>query len=122
MLGELWNRLVDWTGAVVAPDWSSLVALIPILLLLAVSAFLLITAAAWIGAGPAQRGSGRRPPRSATGRPVRAATTPPLAVACGAFTLAFGLASGGPWAAGGAVLMAAGLAWWVVSARRGRPA
>jgi hypothetical protein len=120
MLNDLWTRLVAWTGALVAPDWTSLVALIPVALLLLVGAYLVITAAKWAGAGPARRGPGRRPPRSPDGRPVRADPAPPIVVACGGFALAFGLVAGGPWPEAGLAAIVAGLAWWAVASRRGR--
>ncbi len=119
MLSDLWNRLVAWTGTLVAPDWASLVALIPVLLLPVVVAFLAVTGAKWAGAGPTRRGPGRRPPRSPDGRAVRVVAAAPLAVACGAFTFAFGLVAGGPWPAVGVAVAVVGLGWWAAALRRG---
>jgi plastocyanin len=118
MLTELWNRLIAWTGTLVSPDWGGLVALIPILLLLVVIAFLVITAAKWAGAGPRRRG-GRRTPVGPDGRPMRGPSRAPFVVAAGAFVLAFGLVAGGPWLLAGIVITVVGLVWLAVEARDG---
>jgi plastocyanin len=118
MLNDLWTRLVAWTGAIVAPDWEALVALIPVLLLLAVAAFVVITATKWTTAGPTRRGPGRRRPVARDGSPVRGPSAAPLAVAGGVFLLVFGLVSGSAVLGLGVAATAAALAWWAWDLRR----
>ncbi|MFN8630101.1 MAG: cupredoxin domain-containing protein [Chloroflexota bacterium] len=120
MLSDLWNRLVAWTGTIVSPDWGALVALIPILLLLAVVAYLVITAWKWAGAGPRQRGGGRRTPVGPDGLPLRGPTAAPFIVAIGAFILAFGLVAGGPWLPAGIVVALVGLVSLALESGRDR--
>ncbi len=119
MLSDLWNRLIAWTGTIVTPDWAALVALIPLLLLLVVIAFLVVTAAKWASAGPVQRGPGRRQPVGPDGTPLVGPAAAPFLVAVGAFVLAFGLVAGGPALPAGIALTAVGLAWWAWGLRQG---
>jgi len=122
MLNDLWSRLIAWTGSIVSPDWAALVALIPVLLLLVVVAFLVITAAKWANAGPTRRGQGKRPPLAPDGTPLRGPSVAPLLVAAGAFVLAFGLVAGGPWLLVGVVVTVVGLVWlWLEFRRDARP-
>jgi len=118
MLTDLWNRLIAWTGALVTPDWGSLVARIPLLLLAVGAVFVTVTAVKWATAGPTRRGPGRRPPLAPDGAPVRVPAVGPLLLAAGAFVLALGLVLGGPWLPVGLVAAAVGLAWWAVELRR----
>jgi plastocyanin len=118
MLNDLWTRLISWTGGIVSPDWAALVALIPVLLLVVVVAFLVISAAKWANAGPTRRGPERRQPLAPDGTPIRGPSVAPLVVAAGAFVLAFGLVGGGPWLPLGFVVSAIGLAWWTLEFRR----
>jgi len=118
MLNDLWSRLIAWTGTWVVPDWAALVALIPVLLLLVVVAFTVITAAKWANAGPTRRGPGRRGPLAPDGSPLRGPSLAPILVAGGAFVLAFGLVAGGPALPVGIVAAAIGLGWWALEIRR----
>jgi plastocyanin len=124
MLTDLWTRLVAWSGGIVAPDWGQLVALIPIILLLVVVAFVVITTLRWASAGPTRRGPGRRLPAGPDGRPLHVPVIGPFVLALGAFALAFGLVAGGPWLPGGIALAAVGLVWWALDLLRppGAPA
>jgi len=118
MLNDLWSRLIAWTGTIVSPDWAALVALIPVLLLLVVVAFLVITAAKWANAGPTHRGPGQRQPLAPDGTPLRGPSVAPLVLAAGAFVLAFGLVAGGLWLPVGILVTSIGLAWWTLELRR----
>lgn len=117
MLSDLWNRLIAATGSLVSPDWGSLVALIPLLLLVVVGAFVVITAVKWANAGPRTRARGRRQPLAPDGTPLRGPSRAPMVIAAGAFILAVGLVAGGPWLAAGIGLSALGLLWWALEIR-----
>lgn len=112
MLDDLLTHLVSWTGTLIAPDWGGLVALIPVLLLLVVAAFVAVTAAKWARVGRAGRGRGRRLPRAADGSQVGSPTLGPLALALAAFLAAFGLVAGGLWLVVGLLVALAGVALW----------
>lgn len=118
MLSDLWNRIVAWTGTIIAPDWGALVALIPILLLLVVLAFLVITARKWAGAGPGRSGAGPKTPVGPDGMALRGPSAGPFVVAVGAFVLAFGLVAGGLWLPAGIAIALVGLAWLTIDYRR----
>ncbi|MHB8960017.1 MAG: cupredoxin domain-containing protein [Candidatus Limnocylindrales bacterium] len=118
MLNDLWTQVIAWSGAVVTPDWAALVALIPLLLLLVVAAFLAITGAKWAAVVPVRGGNARRRlPLTPDGRPVRSPAVGPLLLAAGVFVLAFGLLEGVAWLVGGAITAAAGLVAWAVEVR-----
>jgi plastocyanin len=114
MLGDLWDRLIAWTGTLVAPDWGALVAAIPIVLGLVVLAFLVITAIKWASVGPSRRGPGRRPPLGPDGTRIRAPKFGPQVLALGAFITAFGLVAGSPVLVVGIATVVVGVVWWAV--------
>lgn len=120
MPNDLWTGLVSWTGTLVAPDWNALVTLIPLLLLLAVGAFAVITSFRWARVGRSPRGPRRRLPLAPDGRPLRSPVLGPLVLACAAFAGAFGLVAGTAWLALGLVLGVAGLAAWPLQGRLAR--
>ncbi len=121
MLNDFWTQVVSWTGALVAPDWGALVAVIPRLLLLIATAFLAIAAARWTALALGRGGSARRrPPLTPDGRRLQSPVVGPLLLAAGAFVLSFGLLEGAAWLVGGAFTAAAGLGAWAVEARARR--
>jgi plastocyanin len=117
MLSDLWDRLIAWTGTIVAPDWGALVALIPIALGLVVLAFLVITSIKWASAGPSRRTPGRRLPSAPDGTPIRAPKYGPLLLALGVFIAVFGLVAASPVLAVGIALSLFGGGWWAVEVR-----
>jgi plastocyanin len=117
MLGDLWDRLIALTGALVAPDWGALVALIPVMLGVVVLAFLVITAIKWASAGPSRRIPGRRLPLAPDGTPIRAPKYGPVVLAIGGFVAAFGLVAGSPVLAVGIGVALVGLVWWAIEVR-----
>lgn len=121
MPNDLWTRLVAWTGTLVAPDWSALVALIPLLLLLVVGAFAVVTSFRWAKVGRPPGGVRRQLPLAADGRPLRRPVLGPILLACAVFAIAFGLVAGPVWLAAGLALAVAALAAWPLEVRLARP-
>ncbi|HEY4753617.1 MAG TPA: hypothetical protein VIH37_10040, partial [Candidatus Limnocylindrales bacterium] len=117
MLGDLWDRLIAWTGALVAPDWGALVALIPIVVAFVALAFLVITSIKWASVGPTRRTPGRRLPLAPDGSPIRAPKYGPLALALGVFTAVFGLVAASPVLAVGIAVAVVGAIWWAAEVR-----
>lgn len=89
-----WNGLLDLSTKLVTPDWSSLIALLPIGVLLAV-----ILVFAWLtvqrlNVGPTHRGPGRVPPRAPADIHMPGPSFAPVFAAFGAFLFFFGLVIG----------------------------
>ncbi len=111
MLEDLWNGVLDLSSKLVIPDWGSLVALIPIGLLVLVALWLVRTAYRFSTAGPTRRAQPRPPlppPDVHTG-PVSPA---PVLAALGAFVLFWGLVVGGAGILVGVIALVLGLLWW----------
>jgi plastocyanin len=91
---QLWNNVLGLTSLFILPDWGSLIALIPVGILLLIVLFL-----AWLGwrtttLGPKRRGPGRVKPAPPPGVHMPGPSIAPLFAAVGAALLLFGLVVG----------------------------
>jgi plastocyanin len=91
---QLWNNILGLASLFILPDWGSLVALIPVAILLSIVLFL-----AWLGwrtttLGPTRRGPGRVTPAPPPGVHMPGASIAPFFAAVGAALVLFGLVVG----------------------------
>ncbi|HEY7522619.1 MAG TPA: cytochrome c oxidase subunit 4 [Candidatus Limnocylindrales bacterium] len=111
MIQELWNGVLDLMSKLVIPDWGSLVALIPIALLVFVALWLARTAFRFATAGPTRRVH-RLTPVPPAGVHAPGPSLAPFVAAVGAFALFWGLVVGGAAILLGLVALVAGLLYW----------
>ncbi len=117
MLNDLWTQVLVWSTSLVTPDWGALIARIPLVLLLVVAAFLVITGAKWTAVGPPRVGISRgRLPLTADGRELRSPAVGPLVLASGVFMVTFGLLAGTGWLVAGAITVVVALVGWAAEA------
>jgi plastocyanin len=112
VLEQVWNNILKFTEQLVIPDWSGLVALIPILLLVLVALWLLWTVRRFALAGPTQRGKRRMTPVPPPGVHAASGSLAPILAAFGAGLLFAGLVAGGPLIPIGAVVLVLTLLYW----------
>jgi plastocyanin len=117
MLNDLWTQVLGWSSALVTPDWGELIALIPLLLLLVVAAFLAITGTKWAAVGPSSAGERQRLPLTPDGHSLLSPVVGPLLLAAGVFLFAFGLLAGGAWLLAGIVTAVVAVSVWAVQVR-----
>jgi plastocyanin len=111
VIQELWNGVLDLMSKLVIPDWGSLVALIPIALLVFVALWLARTAFRFATAGPTRRVQ-RLDPVPPEGVHAATPSLAPVLAAIGGFALFWGLVVGGPAILVGLVVLVAGLLYW----------
>jgi plastocyanin len=112
MIQELWTQFLEFTSKLVVPDWGSLVALIPILLLILGVLYLVWIVIRFGNAGPTRRGKRRLPPRTPPGIHMPGPSFAPILGAIGTFFLGFGIVAGGLWLLVGALILVVTLLYW----------
>ncbi|MEJ7748117.1 MAG: cytochrome c oxidase subunit 4 [Candidatus Limnocylindrales bacterium] len=118
MFEDLWSSILELMARFVIPDWGSVIALLPLMILA-----LIVMVLAWIflklyRAAPAQRGTGRIRPQTPPGIHMPGPSWSPILAALGAALLLLGLVFGGPLLVVGAVALVATLLSWLVEAVR----
>ncbi|HEU4673543.1 MAG TPA: cupredoxin domain-containing protein [Candidatus Limnocylindrales bacterium] len=111
-LQDLWNGILDLTSKLVIPDWGSLVALLPILLLAVVVLFFAGTLLRLTQLGPRRRGVRRLPPLPPPGVHEGHGSFAPILAAIGAAVVFAGLVLKGWFLIGGLAVLAIALLYW----------
>ena len=109
---EIWDAILDLTAQFVIPDWSALIALLPIGLAALVALFFLSRIARFATAGPTRRGGGRVKPVAPPGIHMPGGSFAPIFGAVGTALLLFGLVAGGPALFLGVVALVLTLLYW----------
>jgi plastocyanin len=110
--------LLDFLTPIVVPDWGSLIALIPIGLLLVVLLWLALTLRAFASAGPTRRAPARLKPIPPPTIHMPGGSASPILAAFGAFSLLASLIIGGPAVLVGLVILVVTLLLWGREAMR----
>ena len=118
MLDDLWSGILDLTGRFVIPDWGSVIAMLPILVIVLVVAVLLWVFLRLYHAQPARRGKQRVVPRTPDDVHMPGPSWAPIFAAVGAALLFLGLVFGGPILILGGIALAITLLYWLVEALR----
>src|SRR6266550_1724375 len=118
MLQDLWNGFLDLTARFVIPDWSSVVALLPIVILVLVVLILGRIMFRLLRAPKPRRGKQRVAPRAPAGVHMPGPTYAPFFAAVGAFLLFLCLVFPGPILVFGAIALILTLAYWLSEALR----
>jgi plastocyanin len=113
-----WSGLLDLTAKLVIPDWASLIALIPVAVVLGAAAFYLWMLRRWATAGPTHSGITPRPPMPPAGVHMPGASFAPVFAAMGAFLFFFGLVARGIAFWLGILALFATLLYWLREAVR----
>lgn len=95
MIEGAWNSLLELTSQFVIPDWESVIRLIPLVLLVVVAIWLVLTVRRFATAGPTRRGKARITPVPPAGIHMPGPSLAPFLAAGGAFLVFFGLVAGG---------------------------
>jgi plastocyanin len=112
VLEQAWNSILKFTEQLVIPDWSALVALIPIGLFALTALWLLWTIRRFALAGPTQRGKRRLTPAPPAGVHAASSSMAPILAAIGTALLIAGLVAGGPLIVVGAIVLVLTLLYW----------
>lgn len=112
MLEQIWNGILEFTSRFVIPDWSSVIALLPVFMGILAVLFFGRVAWAWATAGPTRRGGGRRKPLPPPGVHMPGPTYAPVFAGVGAFLLFLGLVFGGLVLLLGVVALTLTLLYW----------
>ncbi len=118
MLQDLWNGFLDLTSRFVIPDWSSVIALLPVLTLVLVVLVLGRIMVRLLRAPKPRRGKQRVAPRAPAGVHLPGPSFAPVFAAIGAFLLFLGLVFPGPILVLGAIALVLTLVYWLTEAVR----
>ncbi|HSH33475.1 MAG TPA: cytochrome c oxidase subunit 4, partial [Actinomycetota bacterium] len=118
MLEDLWTSILDLTAQFVIPDWGSIIALLPIVILVVGAIILIWTFRRLRRAPAARRGKQRLEPRTPAGIHMPGPSMSPIFAAIGAFLLFLGIVFGGWILALGAIALTLTLLYWLAEALR----
>jgi plastocyanin len=118
MFEEFWNGILELTSKFVIPDWSSVVAMLPVFIL--VLTVIVLAATFWklLRAPKPRRGKLRIEPLPPPGVHMPGPSWSPFFAAIGAFLLFLGLVFGGAILIVGAIGFALTLLYWLAEALR----
>jgi plastocyanin len=109
---QIWNAILEFTAQFVIPDWSSVIALLPVFIGAIVVLFFVRVAIAYATAGPTRVRVLRRTPVPPAGVHMPGPSFAPLFAAIGTFLLFFGLVFGGPSILLGLIALVLTLLYW----------
>jgi plastocyanin len=112
-MDQIWTNILVFIGQLVSPDWGSLVALVPLLLVLLVGLYLVWTVVRFMHAGPTRRGKRRLEPRPPAGVHAAERSWAPVLAAIGCFLLLAGLVFRGWVLLLGVAVLAFTLLYWL---------
>jgi plastocyanin len=118
MLEQIWNGFLQLTSQLVIPDWGSLVALLPVGILVIVALGLLATFRRLMTAPAARRGKRRAAPATPTGIHMPGPSFAPIFAAIGTFLLLLGLVFGGVTIVLGVIALVLTLLYWLAEGLR----
>lgn len=112
------DSLLGVAATFIIPDWSALLALIPVLLAILFIAWFAFTVRKFATLGPSRRAPARIQPITPASVHMPGGSLAPIIVAFGAFALFAGLILGGPWLAVGVAALVVTLLVWLREAFR----
>ena len=118
MLEDIWNWFLQVTALLVTPDWSALVALIPIAIMVLVVVWLIWVIRRFRGAPPARRGKTRLVRRTPAGIHMPGPSWSPIFAAIGTALLLWGLVYGGAMLWLGVLALVLTLLYWLAEGMR----
>jgi len=118
MLEQLWSGFLDLTSPFVIPDWGSLIALLPVGILVIVALGLARTFMQLMTTPPARRGKRRIAPATPAGIHMPGPSFAPFFAAIGAFLLFLGLVFGGVALVLGTIALVLTLLYWLAEGLR----
>jgi plastocyanin len=118
MLEQLWHSILELTSQFVIPDWGSLVALLPVGIVVIVGLGLAGTFYRLMTASPARRGKRRVAPATPGGIHMPGPSFAPIFAAIGTFLLLVGLVFGGVTIVLGAIALILTLLYWLAEGLR----
>lgn len=118
MLERIWTSILELTSQFVSPDWSKLIGLMPVAIVLVVVVILISTFRALRRAKPARRGMQRIPPKTPAGIHMPGPSFAPAFAAVGLFLVLLGLVFGGISLALGAIGLVLTLLYWLAEGLR----
>ena len=118
MLEQLWSGILNLISQFVTPDWGSLVALLPVGILIIVAIGLIRTFQRLMTAPPARRGKRRVAPAAPSGIHMPGPSSAPIFAAIGTFLLFVGLVFGGVALILGAIALILTLLYWLAEGLR----
>ena len=118
MFEQFWNGILELTAKFVIPDWASVVAMLPVMILVLSVLVLAVTFWKLMRAPKARRGKARIDPQPPPGVHMPGPSWAPVFAAIGTFLLFLGLVFGGPILVLGVIGLALTLLYWLVEAVR----
>jgi plastocyanin len=118
MFEDFWNGILELTSKFVIPDWSSVIAMLPVLILVPTVVVLVATFWKLLRAPKPRRGKHRIEPLPPPGVHMPGPSWSPIFAAIGAFLLFLGLVFGGAILVIGAIGFALTLLYWLAEALR----
>jgi plastocyanin len=118
MLEQIWSGFLNLTSQFVIPDWGSLIALLPVGVLVIVGLGLARTFLRLMSTPPARRGKRRIEPATPAGIHMPGPSLAPIFAAIGAALLFLGLVFGGVALVLGAIALVLTLLYWLAEGLR----
>lgn len=94
-MNDIWNAILEFTARFVIPDWGSVIALLPLVMLVVAVLFFAYVLVRFARVGPRRRGGGPVKPLPPPGVHMPGPTFAPVFAAIGTFLLFWGLVTGG---------------------------
>jgi plastocyanin len=117
-MDQLWTDVLRFIEKLVSPDWSALIALLPLALAGFVGLYIVWTLRRFMGAGPTRRGPRRITPAPPSGIHMPGPSYAPIIGSVGVAFLLAGLVFGGVVLAVGVLLLVLALLYWGREAMR----
>jgi hypothetical protein len=118
MFEDIWNGIIELTSRYVIPDWTSVIAMLPVIIfVITIIVVAILFWKLWRAPEP-RRGKARLEPIPPPGVHMPGPSLSPFLAAIGAFFLFLGLVIGGWWLVIGAIVLTATLLYWLVEAVR----
>jgi hypothetical protein len=114
----IWDALLDFIGRLVSPDWGGIIALLPVIMLVLVVAYLGWVMLRFATAGPTRHGGGRVAPKPPAGVHLPGPSYAPIVIAIGALSLFYGIVFHGPVLVIGLGILVLTLLYWGREAMR----
>ncbi len=118
MFEEIWNSILELTSRFVIPDWTSVIAMLPVIIFVVTVIAVVILFWKLARAPKPQRGKGRLEPIPPRGVHMPGPSLAPFLAAIGAFFMFLGLVFGGWLLVIGAIVLTVTLLYWLVEALR----
>ena len=118
MLEQIWTNILDVMAQLVTPDWSAIIAFLPILILILSIPVLIWLLRRLMKAPPARRGKTRVASRTPAGIHMPGPSFAPAFAATGTFLLLLGLVFGGTILVLGIIALVLTLLYWLAEGLR----